>query len=85
MLKQFLFLALTYLVLPPLARAHDLPCSLLLENYRQQKAGALSPPSTKLVFASVGARDVYNPTKPFQILFKGQRIQVLAARVEARD
>ena len=48
-----------------------------------QKA-AVRPSAQKLIFVGVGARDVYNPTAPFMAKFRGQDIQILAARVEPR-
>lgn len=41
--------------------------------------------SERLKFEGVGQRDVYNPTQPFLMTFGNRKIQVMAARVEARD
>ena len=57
----------------------------LLKVYREKNTNRKSSRSRKLVFAGVGARDVYNPTKPFITKLNNQTVEVMAARVEARD
>jgi len=39
----------------------------------------------KVSFTGVKGRDVYNPTAPFTVKFRGRVIELLAARVEARS
>ncbi|MBX9765828.1 MAG: DUF1861 family protein [Bdellovibrionales bacterium] len=73
-----------------LALAKTSEVSDLLKEHRRSQhealaGGASTPSSEKLVFFGVEGHDVYNPTKTFFIKFKGQRIQVLMARVEARN
>lgn len=43
------------------------------------------PAAERLVFSGVGPRDVYNPTAPFLARLAGRQVEVLAARVEARQ
>lgn len=52
----------------------------LLREYRKTKRSSFLG-ARKLLFQGVGDRDVYNPTKPFEI----NNIRVIAARVESRD
>jgi hypothetical protein len=54
----------------------------LLESYR---AGGAAASGKRLRFTGIGGRDAYNPTAPFRTMFRGREVEVLAARVEARD
>ncbi|MCM2305368.1 MAG: DUF1861 family protein, partial [Elusimicrobia bacterium] len=53
-----------------------------LAGYR---AGGEAASGRRLVFTGIGGRDAYNPTAPFRTTFRGRKVEVLAARVEARD
>ncbi len=57
-------------------------CADLLLNYQMNNS---VKGSARLIFHDVQGRDVYNPTKPFQIEFRGEMRDVIAARVEPRD
>ncbi|MBI2789302.1 MAG: DUF1861 family protein [Elusimicrobia bacterium] len=54
----------------------------LVAEYRAEGRAASG---RKLRFTGIGGRDAYNPTAPFLTRFRGKKIEVLAARVEARD
>ncbi|MDP3543957.1 MAG: DUF1861 family protein [Elusimicrobiota bacterium] len=54
----------------------------LVADYRAEGRSAAG---RKLSFTGIGGRDAYNPTAPFKARFRGRAVEVLAARVEARD
>jgi hypothetical protein len=54
-------------------------CSMLLDEYQKEERKPFQP--SKLKFAGVGEKDVYNITAPFED--EGER--VIAGRVESRD
>lgn len=54
----------------------------LVSAYR---AEGRSASGRRLRFTGIGGRDAYNPTAPFRTRFRGRKVEVLAARVEARD
>lgn len=54
----------------------------LVADYRAEGRRA---EGRRLRFTGIGRRDAYNPTAPFKTRFRGRTLEVLAARVEARD
>jgi len=54
----------------------------LVAEYR---AGGRAANGKRMVFNGIGGRDAYNPTAPFKTRFRGREVEVMAARVEARD
>lgn len=54
----------------------------LVAEYRAEGRAASGK---RMVFTGIGGRDAYNPTAPFKTRFRGRAVEVMAARVEARD
>ncbi|MBI2386091.1 MAG: DUF1861 family protein [Elusimicrobia bacterium] len=68
----------------PVAPAPAAPAGVegLVADYRAEGRAASG---RKLRFTGIGGRDAYNPTAPFKTSFRGRAVEVMAARVEARD
>lgn len=68
----------------PVASAPAAPAGVegLVTDYRAEGRAASGK---RMIFTGIGGRDAYNPTAPFKTSFRGRAVEVMAARVEARD